>query len=128
MSAVSRFALEVVHELVRKAHYCIFPTTKDRVLSEGGLITAAKTYLKSAIVVLEEMPFTTEFKTDHPIVREIMRMLLDLMGKTDKKAYRFDITNDVIRKKLEGVKRQAKWCYSKLCAKLHFSEELEKNK
>jgi len=103
--------IKIIHELVRKAYFCIFATTKDRTLSEGGLITASKTYLKSAIVVVEELEPPIK---DNEVLKKTMEMLKDIMSRSDKKQFRFDVTDPIIRKKFDKVKSTAKWLLNKL--------------
>jgi len=115
MQKLNDTLLEIIHELVRKAYYCIYATNEDRVVSEGGLVTSAKCYLKSAVVVahrLQPMTYNKECFYD------IMKMLEELMKIDDKKIVKFDVTRREIRVRLERVKRDAKWLKNTIEKKL----------
>ena len=95
--------VEVVRRLVRSAYYCIIATSQQKVLSEGGLITASKTYLKSAIVVVDML-------IDKIPAREAVE-IIEMLDKIDRcvydKSYRFP-KNKVVEKKLRKVREEAR--------------------
>jgi len=99
--------LKIIHELVRRAYFCIFATNEERVISEGGLITASKTYLKSALIVLNEIERLDD--EDVKKLEETMKMLRELYEKANQKSNKFDLTKDVVRKKINKVRWTAKW-------------------
>jgi len=92
-----------VRRLVRSAYYCVVATTPQKTISEGGLITASKTYLKSAIIVLDSL-------VDKIPAREALE-IINLLDKIDHcvydKSYRFP-KSEVIEKKLRKVREEAR--------------------
>ena len=104
--------INVVNELVRRAYFCIFATNEERVLSQGGLITACKTYIKSAIVAIEQIEKVDD--EDRETLKQTVQYLEKLYSKAVYKSNKFDATNYAIRKKLDKVRYTAKWALSKL--------------
>jgi len=108
--------IKVINELVRRAYFCMFATNEERVVSEGGLITAAKTYIKSAIIVAEELGELTDGEREE--LRKAMDMLTDIVNITNRKSMKFDLSKDYIRKKINKVRYTARWLINKLEKKM----------
>lgn len=107
--------LKIAHELVRKAHFCVYATNDERVISEGGLITSAKTYLKSAIVVISHID---RLEKDDEMVRDVLRMLDELDRSIVVKSNRLDMTKPIIRKKVNKLRWTANWLRNRLEKKI----------
>jgi len=113
----NKVLVDLIYEFIRRANFCIYATNEPRVISEGGLITASKTYLKCAILTIEKLETLTN--EDKEKLKECIKLLETLINVDQKKLMqKFDISNDVVRKKMERVRYVAKWCRNKLLQKM----------
>jgi len=116
MNTTNQKLIKIIHELVRRSYYCLFATNEPRVISEGGLITASKTYIKSAIIVADELEPLND--KEREMLKETMKMLEEIVNITNKKSNKFDLSKDHVRKKINKVKYTANWLLNKLKKKM----------
>jgi len=109
---MSKVALEIAYELVRKAHACLLASNEQRILSEGGVITAAKAYIKAAVVAFRKLD-PLEVIGDKQ-VKTIEKMLDDIVKLADKKLEKYNSGNKVIESKIKTLKTQTLWAKNTL--------------
>jgi len=112
MKGYNNALLEVVRELVRRAHYALLGSTEKRILSEGGVLTACKCYIKSAILIMNKLDPGEDF--DLELVLNISEMLTELATMSVKKLDKFNTNNYAVQKRLQDIKRHARWALNVL--------------
>ena len=114
--------LNIAIELVRRAYKAIIASNQDKILSPGGVITASKTYLKSAIIVLRELDPHEDMDLEK--VLELSKMLREISETSTKKLEKFNVKDRVVQKRLSDVRRTARWVLSTLEKKISLEEEI----
>jgi len=112
MKSYNNALLDVVRELIRRAHYSLLGSSEKRILSEGGLLTACKCYIKSAILIMNKLDPQEDF--DLELVLDISEMLSELANMSVKKLEKFDTSNYVVQRRLNDIKRHARWALNVL--------------
>jgi len=77
------------------------------------LITAAKTYLKSAIIVVDQIEAPLNDR-EKEMAKQVYDMAKEIYAKANEKSNKFDLTKDVVRKKINKVRWTASWLLNKL--------------
>jgi len=112
MKSYNNALLEVAKELIRRAHFSVLGSSEKRILSEGGVLTAAKCYIKSAILIMNKLDPSADFDLD--LVLSVSEMLSEIATMSIKKLEKFDTKNPVIQKRLSDIKRHARWALNVL--------------
>lgn len=77
------------------------------------MITAAKTYLKSAIIVVDQIEAPLNDR-EKEMAKQVYDMAKEIYAKANEKSNKFDLTKDVVRKKINKVRWTASWLLNKL--------------
>ncbi len=103
--------VNLLEKFVTKAEMCTRALVEENVMSEGGLVTASKTWIRAAIEVINELQ-RVELSNDE--IRRI-EALLPIVGRAmDRVAMKIRDENEYYRKRLEELHRKFKWLRRRL--------------